>query len=208
MERDARGSERATSETRVKRWSAADVQAKTGSQFTSPLGHSFATLLTLFSPIMPLQPATPTPAALDELLQKLDLERDDRVVILNFFRSDCPWCASELPQIADVYRRHEKLDFLLVGIAVGNDSEEDAINFANAKNLDFPTTADSDGAVRSAFAIERVPAFVVINPHGLVERTYAGVTEQLAGILEQTILAVAHDNTPPTYDMIGNGCAP
>lgn len=113
-----------------------------------------------------------------------------------------------MPQIAEVYRRHEKLDLVLAGIAVGTDSDEDATNFANAKNLDFPTLADSDGSLRSAFAIERVPAFVVINPHGLVERTYEGVTEQLAGILEQTVLAVAHNNTPPTYDMIGNGCAP
>lgn len=157
---------------------------------------------------MPLQPATPAPAALDELLERLDLERDDQAVILNFFRSDCPWCASEMPQIADVYRRHEKLDFLLAGIAVGNDSDEDATNFANAKNLGFPAVADSDGSLSRAFAIERVPAFVVINPHGLVERIYEGVTEQLAGILEQTVLAVAHDHTPPTYDMIGNGCAP
>lgn len=157
---------------------------------------------------MPLQPATPAPAALEELLQKLDLERDDQAVILNFFRSDCPWCASEMPQIADVYRRHDKLDFVLAGIAVGSDSDDDATNFANAKNLDFPALADSDGTLRRAFAIERVPAFVVINAQGLVERTYEGVTEQLAGILEQTVLAVAHDSTPPTYDMVGNGCAP
>ena len=157
---------------------------------------------------MPLQPATPAPDALDDLLQNLDIERDDQPVVLNFFRSDCPWCASEMPQLADVYRRHEKLDFILAGIAVGNDSETDATNFANAKNLGFPVTADNSGQLAAAFGITRVPAFVVINAHGLVERTYEGVTEQLAGILEQTIMAVAHDHTPPAYDMIGNGCAP
>ena len=157
---------------------------------------------------MPLQPATPAPDALDELLGALDIERDDQPVILNFFRSDCPWCASEMPQIAEVYRRHEKLDFILAGIAAGQDTPDDATNFSNAKNLDFPTLADTSGTLRQAFAIERVPAFVVINAHGLVERTYEGVTEQLAGILEQTILAVAHEKTPPAYDMIGNGCAP
>ena len=157
---------------------------------------------------MPLQPATPAPNALDELLRNLDLERDDQPIILNFFRSDCPWCASEMPQLAEVYRRHRKLDFVVAGIAVGSDSAADATNFANAKNLDFPALADTDNNLRNAFAIERVPAIVVINAQGLVERTYEGVTEQLAGILEQTILAIAHDNTPPDYDMIGNGCAP
>ena len=157
---------------------------------------------------MPLQPATPAPGALDELLRALDIERDDQPVILNFFRSDCPWCASEMPQLAEVYRRHETLGFLLAGIAVGNDSADDATNFANAKNLGFPTMADEGGHLSGAFGIERVPALVVINGRNLIERTYEGVTEQLAGILEQTIMAVAHDNTPPVYDMIGNGCAP
>lgn len=157
---------------------------------------------------MSLQPATPAPDALDMLLEKLELERDNQAVFLNFFRSDCPWCASEMPQLAQVYRRHEKLDFLVAGIAVGGDDDTAAQLFANAKNLDFPVTSDPSGALKAAFDIARVPAIVVINPHGLVERTYEGVTEQLAGILEQTVLAVAHDNTPPTYDMIGNGCAP
>lgn len=157
---------------------------------------------------MPMKPATPAPDALDELLQNLDIERDDQPILLNFFRSDCPWCASEMPQLADVYRRHEKLDFIVAGIAVGNDSDADATNFANAKNLDFPTLADTSGQLSRAFGISRVPAVVVINAHGLIERTYEGVTEQLAGILEQTIMAVAHDKTPPAYDMIGNGCAP
>ena len=157
---------------------------------------------------MPLQPATPAPDALDQLLQTLEIERDDQPIILNFFRSDCPWCASEMPQLAEVYRRHAKLDFVVAGISVGHDSADDATNFANAKNLGFPTLADQNGELRGAFAIERVPAIVIINAHGLVERTYEGVTEQLAGILEQTILAVAHDKTPPAYDMVGNGCAP
>ena len=157
---------------------------------------------------MPLQSATPAPDALDDLLQRLEVERDSEPVFLNFFRSDCPWCASEMPQLAEVYRRHDKLGFIVAGIAVGGDDDTSATLFSNAKNLNFPVVSDQSGALKSAFGIERVPAVVAINAQGLVERTYEGVTEQLAGILEQTILAIAHDNAPPVYDMIGNGCAP
>jgi hypothetical protein len=53
-----------------------------------------------------------------------------------------------------------------------------------------------------------VPAVVAINAQGLVERTYEGATEQLPGIVEQTIFALAHSSEPPEYEMIGNGCAP
>ena len=95
----------------------------------------------------------------------------------------------------------------VVGIACGEDTVETAGEFARAKGLQFPTYVDENGAVKVAFGIERVPAVVFVNAHGLVERTFEGVTEQLTGILEQTIYAAATRSTPPEYDMIGNGCA-
>ncbi len=157
---------------------------------------------------MSLQPATPAPAILAELLTQLGFAPDDKPVFLNFFRSDCPWCASEMPQLSEIYARHEGLNAHIIGIAVGVDTAESAAQFARDKQLCFPTIADPSGALKTAFAIERVPAIVAVNAHNLVERTYEGVTEQLPGILEQTLFALAHESEPPEYDMIGNGCAP
>jgi peroxiredoxin len=157
---------------------------------------------------MPLQPATPAPHITAELLAQLGLKEDNKPIFLNFFRSDCPWCASEMPQLSEIYARHETLGAHIIGVAVGNDTIETTSQFAREKLLSFPTIADQNGVLKSAFAIERVPAIVAINARGLVERTYEGVTEQLPGILEQTLFALAHDSEPPEYDMIGNGCAP
>lgn len=113
-----------------------------------------------------------------------------------------------MPQLSEIYARHETLGAHIIGVAVGNDTIETTSQFAREKLLSFPTIADQNGVLKSAFAIERVPAIVAINARGLVERTYEGVTEQLPGILEQTLFALAHDSEPPEYDMIGNGCAP
>lgn len=157
---------------------------------------------------MSLQPATPAPAILAELLTQIGLTPDDQPVFLNFFRSDCPWCASEMPQLSEIYARHEDLSVHIIGVAVGADTAESAAQFAREKLLSFPVIADGSGALKTAFSIERVPAIVAINAHNLVERTYEGVTEQLPGILEQTLFALAHESEPPEYDMIGNGCAP
>jgi peroxiredoxin len=156
---------------------------------------------------MSLHPATPAPAILSDLLAKLDLPTQDHPVFLNFFRSDCPWCASEMPQLSSIYARHSDLTPLIIGVAVGHDDAQKAVDFARDKALSFPVVADEGGALKTAFNIERVPAIVAINSQGLIERTYAGATEQLPGILEQTLFALAHDTTPPEYDMIGNGCA-
>ena len=157
---------------------------------------------------MPLQSATPSPAVLDEFLRRLDVERQDHPVVLVFLRSDCPWCASEVPRLSDVFVRQAKLQMVVAGVACGHDSAEDAARFATEKKLSFPVATDEDGGMRRDFVIERVPSIVIINSRGIVERTFEGVTEQLPGIVEQTLGAVADDAPPPFYEMVGNGCAP
>ena len=157
---------------------------------------------------MSLQPATPAPALLSDLLSQSGLVHDGRPVFLNFFRSDCPWCASEVPRLSEIYARHADLTLHIVGVAVGEDSTERAMTFAQDKGITFPIITDAGGVVKAAFGIERVPAVVAINAQGLVERTYEGATEQLTGIVEQTLFALAHGSEPPEYDMVGNGCAP
>lgn len=158
---------------------------------------------------MPLQPATPSPAILGDLLQNLGLPDDGRPIFLYFFRSDCPWCASETPHFASVFARpgHKFLSHV-IGIAVGHDSLQLAQAFAHEKEWPYSVWVDEDHQLREAFALTRVPAVVVINGQKLVERTYEGYTEQVSGILEQTLYAAARGVTPPQYSMIGNGCAP
>jgi peroxiredoxin len=157
---------------------------------------------------MPLQSATPAPAVLDDFLASAGLSRGHRLTVLVFLRSDCPWCASEVPRLSDVFARGAKFDLLVLGIAGGTDSPETATRFAGEKALVFPVVTDQTGELRSAFAIERVPTIVIINGSGLIERTFEGVTEQLGGIVAQTLSSVANNTTPPQYSMIGNGCAP
>lgn len=157
---------------------------------------------------MPLQSATPAPGVLDDVLLRARLARGHRPTTLVFLRSDCPWCASEVPRLSDVFGRLQKLDLCVLGIAGGTDSPETAARFEQEKALNFPVVADETGEVRAAFGIERVPSVVIINGAGLIERTFQGVTEQLAGIVAQTLSAVANNATPPQYNMIGNGCAP
>ena len=158
--------------------------------------------------IMPLHSATPAPEFLDSFLERAGLARDNRPVVLVFLRSDCPWCASEVPRLGEVFARAGKLDLRVVGVACGNDTPASAERFHAEKQLNFPVAADENSALSTAFGIERVPSIVIVSAHGLVERTFVGVTEQLAGIVERSLCAVADDLPLPVYEMIGNGCAP
>jgi len=127
-------------------------------------------------------------------------------VLLNFFKSNCVWCRSELVNLAYVYRRVEDVQVKIVGVLVGQDAAT-AAQFASEQNLDIPIFLDEAGESQTAFQLERVPTLVLMDSNGKIIRVFEGATEQLAGIVEQTILAIAGEQELPEYSLVGNGCS-
>ena len=128
-------------------------------------------------------------------------------VLLNFYNSTCPWCQTEMPRLADVYRRQDEVAVRVIGIVTADD-EATAAAFAKDKRLEFPSVLDTDHQVCAAYAIERVPTLVMVNEAGYISCVYEGASEQLAGVVEQTMLAAAGGADLPVYHLIGNGCGP
>ena len=127
-------------------------------------------------------------------------------VLLNFFKSNCTWCRSEMLNLAYVYRRVDNVQIKIIGVLVGQDAAT-AAQFAEEQNLDIPMMTDEAGASQAAFQLERVPTLVFLDASGKVACVYEGATEQLAGIVEQTILAIAGGHELPEYSLVGNGCS-
>lgn len=129
-------------------------------------------------------------------------------VVLVFFTEKCVWCRTEMPRLGEIYR-HVKHDQVHVfGIHSYNGDAASTKQFAKEYNLEFPVLLDPDGIATRAYEIARVPTVIVVNGDGTIARVYEGVTEQMAGILEQTILAAAGHRELPEYSLVGNGCAP
>ncbi|HVF09262.1 MAG TPA: TlpA disulfide reductase family protein [Abditibacteriaceae bacterium] len=128
-------------------------------------------------------------------------------LLLNFYNSTCSWCQMEMPRLADVYRRQADVDVQVLGIVTADD-EATAAAFAKDKRLDFPSVLDSEHQVCADYAVERVPTLVLVNAEGVVDCVYEGASEQLAGVVEQTMLAAARGDELPEYRLIGNGCGP
>ena len=128
-------------------------------------------------------------------------------VLLNFYNSTCPWCQTEMPRLADVYRRQEEVSVHILGVVTADD-QTTAAAFAKDKRIEFPSVLDSEHQVSAAYAIERVPTVLLIDAEGFVSRVYEGASEQLAGVVEQTLLAAAGGAELPEYHLIGNGCGP
>jgi peroxiredoxin len=127
-------------------------------------------------------------------------------VMLNFYKSNCPWCQTAMMRLSQVYSRLEDVKVHVLGLAVGEDAAT-AARFAGEKELDIPVLLD-DGSVCGAYGVQRVPSFVLVDGAGKIARIYEGATEQLTGIIELTLLAAAGHHELPEYSLVGNGCDP
>lgn len=135
----------------------------------------------------------------------------DAPVLLIFFTPNCSWCEVALPRFVEVLHRVEEMTVSVIGVVHG--TENDLEVFLGNQQINFPLALDNDGGTMRAYGIERVPTLVLLGPGGVVARVYEGWTEQLPGIFEQTMLAMAHthdvvDHPLPDYAQVGNGCAP
>jgi peroxiredoxin len=129
-------------------------------------------------------------------------------IVLNFFTDNCIWCRTLMPHLAEVYRRLDNVNVRVLGVLVGGANVDVAREFAREHLLDFPILLDSAREVSVAYKIARVPTIAVIDGVGDIARIYEGATEQLAGIVEQTVLAAAGQQELPEYSLVGNGCSP
>lgn len=127
-------------------------------------------------------------------------------VLLNFYKSNCSWCQIELPRLAPAYDRLHNKRIHVLGIDIGEEGSV-AARFAQEKKLNIPVLID-DGSICDAYRLKRVPTFVLVNEDGKIARVYEGVTEQLTGIIELTLLAAAGHHQLPEYSLVGNGCSP
>ena len=126
-------------------------------------------------------------------------------VLLNFYSANCSWCQTEVPRLAHVYQRMSNVDVKVLGVAIGED-EATASQFASEKQLPFPILID-DGTIAATYHLKRVPTIVLVDSDGKVACVYEGVTEQLTGMVEQAILAIAGHRELPEYSLVGNGCS-
>ena len=107
--------------------------------------------------------------------------------------------------LAYVYRHVDNVQIKIIGVLVGQDAAT-AARFAEEQNVDIPMLTDSASESQTAFQLERVPTLIFLDAEGKIACVYEGATEQLAGIVEQTILAIAGDQKLPEYSLVGNGC--
>lgn len=100
-----------------------------------------------------------------------ELVQENKLVVLNFWFSDCPFCIKEFPVIEVSYQRH-KADMEILALSPV-DSLEDIAAFQDSRSLSFPMASCTRELV-TLMGIRAYPTSVFIDREGKISLIHAG----------------------------------
>jgi len=101
-----------------------------------------------------------------------------KVVVLNFFRGQCPYCVQEVPDLNGINQQLGPRGVAVVGMGLG--STDSLKSFAGYYKVAYPVVVVSEG-VRQAYSdvpgtmgLRGVPTTVIVGPDGQVAKAFVG----------------------------------
>ena len=113
-----------------------------------------------------------------------------RVVLVNFWATDCPTCVKEMPSMVTTYNKYQKQGFELVAVAMRHDPPNYVINYAQKNALPFRVALDPMGQLAQAFGdVKLTPTTIVIDKRGNIVSRILGEPDfaKLNALIEQKL---------------------
>jgi peroxiredoxin len=90
-----------------------------------------------------------------------------RVVLVNFWATDCPTCVKEMPQMVTTYNKYQKEGLEFIAVAMRHDPPNYVINYTEKNALPFKVALDPMGDAAKAFGdVKLTPTTIVIDKRG------------------------------------------
>ena len=122
--------------------------------------------------------AQPAPAATFTSITGEKMTTEDlrgRVVLLNFWATDCVVCVKEMPRLAQTYRKFAGQDFEMIAVAMRHDPPNYVLRYAEKNALPFKVALDPMGELAKAFGdVKLTPTTIVIDRHGNMVKRIVG----------------------------------
>ena len=98
-----------------------------------------------------------------------------RVVMVNFWTTDCKTCIEELPEMIQTYDKFKGQGMEYVAVALQRDPPNYVVNFTETRKLPFTVALDSGGDIAKAFGdVQMTPTTFVIDKNGKIIKQYVG----------------------------------
>jgi cytochrome c biogenesis protein CcmG/thiol:disulfide interchange protein DsbE len=119
-----------------------------------------------------------------QTLQKKNLRLADfrgKVVLLNFWATWCEPCRKEMPSMQKLWEEYKDRDFVILAVAgdrgvslFSSMTRKNIAKFVDKLGLTYPVVWDSEGAVRSRYAVSSLPWTYLIGRDGKISGKVAG----------------------------------
>ena len=90
-----------------------------------------------------------------------------KVVLINFWATDCPGCIAEMPGLIKTYNKYKNQNFEVIAVSMFYDPPSHVLNFSKKNNLPFPVVLDFEKKIMSKFnGVTLTPTSFLINHEG------------------------------------------
>lgn len=104
-----------------------------------------------------------------------------KVVLVNFWATDCTTCVKEMPHIVATHEKYKARGYETLAVAMSYDPPAYVINFAETRKLPFGVAIDNTGAIAKSFGqVQLTPTSVLIDKHGQIVKRYVGEPDFVA----------------------------
>jgi peroxiredoxin len=90
-----------------------------------------------------------------------------KVVLVNFWATDCPGCIKEMPDLINTYNDYKTKGFEIISVAMPYDPPAQVLNYTRQKSLPFPVMHDGLSEITQAFGgVNLTPTAFIFDKQG------------------------------------------
>jgi len=116
-----------------------------------------------------------------------------KVVLINFWAFDCPFCAEALPHIKEMHEKFGKDGLVVIGVHVPRvEYEKDVAKIRDAvkkKGIEYPVVVDNEYKIWGDYLGNVWPSHFVVDQKGVIQLSHSGNGrhEETAKLIQQLL---------------------
>ncbi len=113
-----------------------------------------------------------------------------KVVLINFWATDCPSCIAEMPDLIETYNKYKKQNFELIAVSMFYDPPSRVLSFSKNNKLPFSVVLDIDKKIASQFnGVTLTPTSFLIDHEGKIINKIIGEInfDEFTNLLEKAL---------------------
>ena len=113
-----------------------------------------------------------------------------KVVLVNFWATDCPGCIAEMPRMVETFGKYHARGFEYIAVAMSYDRPDLVLDYARKNSLPFTVALDVKGEIARAFGDVRLtPTTFVVDKRGNIVMRIVGEPDfaRLHALLEEKL---------------------